>query len=78
MGNKWWNPNKIQKIVSTNRLRRVNFEQLDLEIRLKDHLLSWELFHGNVERVHISSIDDMQGRVVGVLKQCCGHYWPLF
>ncbi|KAJ9687668.1 hypothetical protein PVL29_016237 [Vitis rotundifolia] len=62
----------IQKIVSTSRFPRVNHIQVDLEIRLKDHLLSWELFYRNVEEVHSLSID-IQHQAIYVLKQCCGH-----
>ena len=72
VGARWWNSSKFQKIVSTYKLHRVNDKQLDLEIRLKDHLLSLELFHRNVEEVHISSIGIRQ-HIVQVLKHCCGH-----
>ncbi|KAL6328815.1 hypothetical protein AAG906_003832 [Vitis piasezkii] len=72
VGARWWNSSKFQKIVSTYKLHRVNDKRLDLEIRLKDHLLSLELFHRNVEEVHISSIGIRQ-HIVQVLKHCCGH-----
>ncbi|XP_034702577.1 probable disease resistance protein At4g27220 [Vitis riparia] len=72
VGTNLWNLKNIQKIVSTSRFPGVHHMQVDLEIRLKDHLLSWELFYRNVEKVHSLSIG-IQLQAIHVLKQCCGH-----
>ena len=72
VGTNWWNWKNIQKIVSTTTLQKDHvWMTVDLEIRMEDHLLSWELFCMNVgEVVHSSHIQDM---AVDVVERCCGH-----
>ncbi|RVW64209.1 hypothetical protein CK203_046378 [Vitis vinifera] len=72
LGTNLWDLKNIQKIVSTSRFPGVHHMEVDLDIRLKDHLLSWELFYRNVKEEHSSSIG-IQLQAIHVLKQCCGH-----
>ena len=71
VGARWWNSEKIQKIVSRHGLHRLDSVGVDLEIRLEDHLLSWQLFHTNVGNVLHSS--PIRYQAVNVLKHCSGH-----
>ncbi|XP_034701982.1 disease resistance protein At4g27190-like [Vitis riparia] len=73
VGTNWWNSKKFQKMVCTTSSmgRGVNHTEVDLEIRLEDHLLTWELFCMNVGNVvHSSGIQRLAIRVV---KECEGH-----
>ena len=72
VGSKWWNSKNIQKIVCTTRSRTVYKRmEMDLEIRLEDHLLSWKLFSMNVgKNVHSSGF---RRRATDVVEKCSGH-----
>ena len=72
VGTNWWNSKNIQKIVYTPRLQNANVRMAaDLEIRIEDHLLSWQLFYMNAGIVvHFSHI---QGVAIDVVERCCGH-----
>ncbi|KAJ9687692.1 hypothetical protein PVL29_016253 [Vitis rotundifolia] len=72
VGTKWWNLKRLQAIVSTSTFQKVYQRMaVDLEIRLDDHLLSWELFCMNVGEVLLSTC--IQRQAVNVVKACCGH-----
>ena len=69
VGTNWWNSKKFQKMVCTMG-RRADYTEADLEIRLEDHLFTWDLFCmevGNV--VHFSGIQRLAIRMV---KECKG------
>ncbi|RVW44353.1 Disease resistance protein [Vitis vinifera] len=72
MGTNWWNSKKIQKIVYTTNSQHVDdVTAVGVEIRMENHLLSWELFCVNVgEVVHYSGI---QRLAINVVEKCCGH-----
>eukprot|EP00261_Vitis_vinifera_P038101 XP_019079344.1 PREDICTED: disease resistance protein At4g27190 isoform X2 [Vitis vinifera] len=72
MGTNWWNSKKIQKIVYTTNSQHVDdVTAVGVEIRMENHLLSWELFCVNVgEVVHSSGI---QRLAINVVEKCCGH-----
>ncbi|KAJ9687689.1 hypothetical protein PVL29_016250 [Vitis rotundifolia] len=72
VGTNWWNSKKFQKMVYTTSMGRIaDYTEADLEIRLEDHLFTWELFCmevGNV--VHFS---DIQCLAIRIVKECKGH-----
>ncbi|XP_034701968.1 probable disease resistance protein At4g27220 [Vitis riparia] len=76
VGRKWWNSKNIQKIVCSTscstRSQEVHQRMaLDRQIRLEDHLLSWELFCLNVGKIVHSS--GFQHRAIDVVQKCSGH-----
>ena len=72
VGSEWWNSENIQKIVCTTRSQKVCQRMaVDREIRLDDHLLSWELFCRNVGNIVHSS--GFQHRATDVVQKCSGH-----
>ncbi|XP_034701677.1 uncharacterized protein LOC117926621 [Vitis riparia] len=73
VGTNWWNSKKFQKMVCTtcSMGRRADHTEADLEIRLEDHLFTWELFCREVgDVVHFSGIQHLAIRMV---KECKGH-----
>ncbi|CBI29652.3 unnamed protein product, partial [Vitis vinifera] len=72
VGSEWWNSKNIQKIVCRTRSQTVCRRMaVDREIRLDDHLLSWELFCRNVGNIVHSS--GFQHRATDVVQKCSGH-----
>ncbi|KAL6328762.1 hypothetical protein AAG906_003779 [Vitis piasezkii] len=72
VGSEWWNSENIQKIVCATRSQKVCQRMaVDREIRLDDHLLSWELFCRNVGNIVHSS--GFQHRATDVVQKCSGH-----
>ncbi|KAL6328843.1 hypothetical protein AAG906_003860 [Vitis piasezkii] len=76
VGRKWWNSKNIQKIVCSTscstRSQEVHQRMaLDRQIRLEDHLLSWELFCLNVGKIVHSS--GFLHRAIDVVQKCSGH-----
>ena len=72
VGSEWWNSKNNQKIVCRTRSQTVCRRMaVDREIRLDDHLLSWELFCRNVGNIVHSS--GFQHRATDVVQKCCGH-----
>ena len=72
VGTNWWNSKKIQKIVSTTGHQKAHGGmEVDLEIRMEDHLLSWELFCKNFGKAFHSS--QIRRMAVDVVERCCGH-----
>ena len=72
VGSIWLNSKNIQKIVCTTTYEEVYRRMaVDLEIRLEDHLLSWELFCLNAGKiVHSKGFQHTATDVVG---KCYGH-----
>lgn len=67
MGTKWWNTNYIQKIVCMTNSQGVHDRiTVDLQIRLEDHLSSWELFCLNVGKI-VHSSSGFQHRAMDVV-----------
>ena len=73
LGTNWWNLNKLQAIVSTTTFQGAYRRMaIDLEVRVEDHLLSWELFCMNIGKdLHSSSIQPQV--VIDVVKACWRH-----
>eukprot|EP00261_Vitis_vinifera_P038150 XP_019079393.1 PREDICTED: disease resistance protein At4g27190 isoform X4 [Vitis vinifera] len=72
MGTNWWNSKKIQKIVYTTNSQNVDdVTAVGVEIRMENHLLSWQLFCVNVGEVMHSS--GIQRLAINVVEKCCGH-----
>ena len=68
----WHNSKYIQKIVSTTQFEKVHDKKaVDLEIRMLDHMLPWELFLKNSGKAaHSPRIWRL---AIQVVKECHGH-----
>ena len=74
-GTNWWSEKNLEKIVVTSWWymgSKVGQLAVDLEIRMKGHLLSRELFSGNAGTV-VHSSSSIWRLAIQVLKQCYGH-----
>ena len=69
LGNGWWNSDNTQKIVLMICSGFRTMPVVDLEIKGRHHLLSWELFCKNVGEV----MPSIQQLAVHLLRQCSGH-----